>query len=245
MKHPMSLLIVDDHAGMRASLSDILEEDGYNIQAAADGREAIGVCSRDHVDLVLMDVRMPGMSGIDAFRQIKKLSRSTQVILMSAYSVEATRQEAVKEGALAFLQKPLDLDRVLELVRQTGRPPALLVMDPDSERDKLSERLIREAYRTYVCDVPEEAIELAEQVGFKLIIIDADLKRANPMDVYMRLCVALPEAVAIIATGETTLREVQDAMGSKLDCMTKPVNTEKLSRALTRIKDQKEDDVDE
>lgn len=115
----LSILIVDDHAGMRKTLQDILEDESYRVQIASSGAEAIEMCHQQRFDIILMDVRMPGLNGVEAFRRIKNFSEGTRVIMMSAYSVDELKREALEEGAIAFLQKPVDVEKVLTLIKET------------------------------------------------------------------------------------------------------------------------------
>ena len=119
MPHPSSILVVDDHSAMRTTLSDILQDEGYEVQSASSGEEAVDVFQDGHFDAVLMDVRMQGINGVEAFRRMKSVCESVKVILMSAFSVEALQEESMEEGAVAFLPKPLDMENLIDLIGET------------------------------------------------------------------------------------------------------------------------------
>ncbi len=104
MNEDFRVLVADDNRTMTEALRDVLEAKGYEVTVAFDGVEAVEKVSEAEFDCVLMDIRMPRMNGVEAFKQIKKLSRETNVILMTAYSVEALIDEARSEGVLAVLQ---------------------------------------------------------------------------------------------------------------------------------------------
>ena len=91
--HPTSILVVDDHSAMRSTLRDILQDEGYEVQSASSGEEAVDVFEGGNFDAVLMDVRMQGINGVEAFRRMKSLSNSVKVILMSAFSVDEIKEE--------------------------------------------------------------------------------------------------------------------------------------------------------
>ena len=109
------VLIVDDEQNMRRTLNDILEDEGYDVTTAATGEEAIELCSENNYEIILMDVRMPGIGGVEASRQIRRHQEGVRVILMSAYSIGKLRELALDDGAIAFLPKPLDLPKVMSL----------------------------------------------------------------------------------------------------------------------------------
>ena len=117
--HTTSILVVDDHSAMRSTLRDILQDEGYEVQSASSGEEAVDVFEGGNFDAVLMDVRMQGINGVEAFRRMKSLSNSVKVILMSAFSVDEIKEESLEEGAVAFLPKPLDMDNLIDLIGET------------------------------------------------------------------------------------------------------------------------------
>ena len=102
-----TLLVVDDEPSMRSTLSEILSNEGYRVHCAGTGEEALELCQRIKPEIVLMDVRMPGINGVETFRRIRRHQEGVGVILMSAYSTEHLKDAALEEGAIAFLPKHL------------------------------------------------------------------------------------------------------------------------------------------
>ncbi len=114
------VLVVDDERNMRTTLADILEDAGFEVSTADCGEKAVKMCSKRSYDAVLMDVRMPGIDGVEAFRLIKRKDEAVRVIMMSAYSMHELQRLAMREGAIGFLKKPLDLERVIELIGESN-----------------------------------------------------------------------------------------------------------------------------
>jgi len=112
----MHILIVDDEPNMLRTLADILRDEGFEVTTAASGEEAVELCAGNDYGVVLMDVRMPGIDGMEAFRRIRRSKRSVPVVLMSAYSVDHLLHGAIKDDVVAFVQKPLDAAKVLFLL---------------------------------------------------------------------------------------------------------------------------------
>lgn len=106
------LLVVDDDAGHRIMLKTLLQEWGYTISLAQDGEEAIQCCREDHFDVILMDVRMPKKSGIEALHEIKVLQPHIPVLIMTAFSDVEVAVQAIKSGAHDYLTKPLDFEKL-------------------------------------------------------------------------------------------------------------------------------------
>jgi len=111
------VLIVDDDPGTCETLADILEESGCATATVRSGEECIERLRKESFDVVLMDIKMPGMDGVETFRRIRGLSRELKVIMMTAYAMDNLVAEAVKEGAFSVVHKPLDLDMLLKLVK--------------------------------------------------------------------------------------------------------------------------------
>ncbi len=114
------VLVVDDERNMRTTLADILEDAGFDVSTADCGEKAVKMCRKRAFDAVLMDVRMPGIDGVEAFRLIKRKDQAIRVIMMSAYSMHELQSLAMREGAIGFLKKPLDLARVIALIGEAS-----------------------------------------------------------------------------------------------------------------------------
>ncbi|HXV76023.1 MAG TPA: response regulator [Candidatus Polarisedimenticolaceae bacterium] len=121
------VLVVDDEINMRETLRDILVEEGFEVSIAETGEKAVKICKSSRFDAVLMDVRMPGIDGIEASRRIHRIAGETRVIIMSAYSVEHLIDASSADGIVGFLRKPLDAVELLRLLGDTrnGDSPEL------------------------------------------------------------------------------------------------------------------------
>jgi two-component system, NtrC family, nitrogen regulation response regulator NtrX len=108
-----SVLIVDDEASIRQSLSGILSDDGFEVQTAANGYEALKIIASDTPDIVLLDIWMQGMDGIETLKEIKKENPTIPVILMSGHGTIETAVKATKIGAFDLIEKPLSIDKVI------------------------------------------------------------------------------------------------------------------------------------
>jgi len=118
MERKELLLVVDDEAGMRDTLIDILEEYEWRPQLACNGLEAVNMVETGDYALVLMDLRMPVMSGIEALARIAQMRPRLPVIMMSAYADQEAMEAAERYGARALMRKPLDWSKLLPLIEQ-------------------------------------------------------------------------------------------------------------------------------
>jgi len=120
-----SVLIVDDEAGIREVLSAILEDEGYEIHTAEDGLVGLSLLKTEIIDLVLLDVWLPNMGGIDVLKAIKKDWPDLAVVIISGHGNIDLAVKAVKLGAFDFLEKPLSLERVVTVARNALEMEAL------------------------------------------------------------------------------------------------------------------------
>ena len=113
-----SILIVDDDSRLRQSFDKLLHEEGYKVRTAPSGEAGLEAVKQEIPDLVIMDVRMPGMSGIEAFQAMRKIDPKLPVIVMTAFGTTETAIEAIKLGAFDYLLKPFDIPDILTLIEQ-------------------------------------------------------------------------------------------------------------------------------
>ena len=111
-----SILVVDDLRNIRLTLSGILEDRGYNVVTAENGYQAIEAIKEMHFDVILMDIKMPGINGVDTYREVKKIDPKAVVIMMTAYSLEDLVKRAVSEGVYTCIYKPFEIAKVIVLV---------------------------------------------------------------------------------------------------------------------------------
>jgi len=116
------ILIVDDEEGIRESLSSILRDEQYSVDAVGSAEEALERISGGDFEVVLLDIWLPGMDGLETLGRIQSVSRPPEVIMISGHGTIETAVRATKLGAFDFIEKPLSLEKIIVLVR-TGTWP--------------------------------------------------------------------------------------------------------------------------
>ncbi len=111
------ILVVDDEAAIRDSLKMTLEYDGYDVMLAATGEEGVKLVEREAPDLVFLDIKMPGMDGLEVLQKLRHLVEVTPIVVISGHADITTAVEATRLGAFDFIEKPLERERVLVTVR--------------------------------------------------------------------------------------------------------------------------------
>ena len=113
-----TILIVDDEMGPRESLRMILKPI-YEVFMASNGQEAIKVVEKENIDLVTLDLKMPGFSGIDVLQEIKKIKRDIEVIIITGYGTLTNAQEAIRYGAGDFISKPFNVADIIGIISKS------------------------------------------------------------------------------------------------------------------------------
>ena len=147
-----TVLIVDDEEGIRRSLSGVLQDEGYEVEAVASGEDCLERVTCSAVDLILLDVWLPGMDGIETLRRLQQQAPGTAVVMISGHGTIETAVRAAKLGAFDFIEKPLSLDKTVLVVKN-----ALAQHRLARENLRLREQL-QEKYRIMGESVPMKAL---------------------------------------------------------------------------------------
>jgi CheY-like chemotaxis protein len=121
MSESFTILVVDDNPSMAGSLVDILEVKGFEVHAASNGAEALEILRVHHVDILLTDVKMLDMNGLDLYRETRLIYPKLITLFMTAYAADDLIQQGMKEGIKTVLSKPVDIDLLLSLLSNYKR----------------------------------------------------------------------------------------------------------------------------
>src|SRR5437868_3830094 len=162
-----SILVVDDEANARTALAELLRDEGYRVETAADGFKALGKIEEDTPDIVLTDLKMPGMDGLELMRKLRTQDSERVVVVMTAFAAVATAVAAMREGAAADLTKPINFDELAlvierQLERRRLRAEAGRLRQRLSERDRIENIIgssppMQEVFKTVLQIAPSRA----------------------------------------------------------------------------------------
>ncbi len=236
------ILIVDDNASLCRTMSMVLERKGFEVASANDGFEAIEIVKNKPFDFIFMDIVLPVMDGLETYRRIKELRADTVVVMMTAYAVEDLVQDALQEGAYGVIYKPLDMDRVLDLIHDAikSREGALiLIVDDDEGTSTILDKLLtRKNYTVGVAHTGEEAIAPAAETSHDIMVIDLTLPTLNGLETYLAIREINHEAAAIMITGhrQEVAELVKDALrNGAYACLHKPLDMPVVLRLIAEI----------
>ena len=126
MSKKLSILIVDDESSVRDSLYNWFIEDGYHVVVAEDAKKALKILESESFDIVLADIKMPGMDGLEMLSRIKAIRKDAIVIMMTAFATVETAVQALKDGAFDYVTKPFDPDDLSHLIRNAAKQISLM-----------------------------------------------------------------------------------------------------------------------
>ena len=235
----LRIFIVDDDQDFAESLADIFESRGHYVKMAFSGEEAVRTFRADTFDITFMDVKLPGMNGVESFLEIRKIRPDAKVVMMTAYSLEQLLQKAIDEGALGVLHKPFDGDELFRMLDSVKPAGIVLVADDDPEFiDSLRPLLTDRGYTVLIAYTGNEAIDKVLANGIDVMLLDLKLPVLSGLEVYLELKKHGRTVPTIIVTGYAAEEsESIDALRSMsvTGCLVKPFAPEALMEAIGAI----------
>jgi two-component system, NtrC family, response regulator HydG len=202
-----SVLVVDDEIDICTNMADILGDLGLLVDTAQDGDTALEMMRRKAYDIALLDLKMPGMDGLELSRRIKQLRSGTVAIIVTAYANRVTREEAMSTGVWRVVAKPVDLASLLGLVEEAIDQPLVLIVDDDRDLCCNLHDLLRDrGYRVDLAHDEDEGFRLVEARSFQVVLIDLKLPGGHGVRIFDRVRSASPGTRSILITahrGET------------------------------------------
>jgi DNA-binding NtrC family response regulator len=209
------ILIVDDEKQMVKTLLDIVRLSGWESDGAYSGEAAVeAVRARDY-SVVLMDVRMAGINGVEALKAMKAIRPGIRVILMTAYTATEILAEAEREGALRILSKPVALVGLLEVLEQSRKESrCVLVVDDDAAFLKTLRKLLEQhGYGTLTARTLDEALETLESRVPTAVILDLRLDGVTAPETVLAIKRVSPSVALILCSGHpAALDETMSSM---------------------------------
>jgi len=239
MTDATTILVVDDNEDLLATFSMILKRRGFYVETAENGATAVDKFKEHPYDVTLMDIVMPEMNGVEAFRKIREMHPGAAVILMTAYSEEELIQIARNEGARRIVHKPIRIDQLIELIKEAADSQPILIVDDDADIcHTLTRALELQGYQVLGAGSGEEAILIAQEKACQIAFIDVKLPNIDGLETFLRLKEINPAILTIMMTGFRN--EVKDALdkaqaASAITCLYKPFDPSEATELVSKI----------
>jgi len=237
-----NMLVVDDLRSMRLTLGGILEDEGHNVVTVENGYQAIEAVRKTHFDAIFMDIKMPGINGVQTFREVKKIDPKAAVIMMTAYSVEDLVKEALAEGAYTVVYKSFDIGKILAIIQELLQEKILILVVDDqfADRETLKAILEDNGYRVATARDSAEAILMVKEKHYDIIFLDVRLPDMNGVETFEQVRKIDPGATVIMMTGYTEESLVKRAVSAgAYTCIHKPFDMEKVITLVENVAKEK------
>ncbi len=239
----MKILVVDDDRRIVKTTCDILKIKGYEAVAAYTGEEGVGKVKADAPDCVLMDIKMPGISGVEAMKRMHEIVCTLPVVLISAYATEDLMEEAKQAGAYAVLNKPIDFQMILSFLSLLHKEESILVVDDDPNFCKtIRDILTLRGYQVETENSTQNVLADMEKSYKLVVVLDLKLGDANGLDLLRLIRSRYPSKPVVLVTGYRL--EMSDSIekGRQIGAYTtlyKPFETEGLLNLIEEIRIKK------
>lgn len=235
------ILLVDDNIAFIDSIKDVLEDEGYHVVTADSGEAALKRTQDQPFDLVLMDIKMPGMNGVESFIRMKQMDPDVRVILFTAYALDELIQQAHDHGVLAVLKKPLEMDVLIKAVEEAScclKGGCILIADDDKALcENLYDTLSESGYNVVMAHGAEAVIKAAAREQYDVLLLDMKLPERNGLEVYRQVKKMQPSLITIMMTGYADeMRELirQAIQESIYTLLPKPIDMNQLLNLLEK-----------
>lgn len=239
----MKILVADDDRRIVKTTCDILKINGYDCVAVHTGEEAVEKVKTEPPDCVLMDIRMTGISGVEAMKQMHEIVPALPVVLISAYASPELLAEARQAGAYDILNKPMNIQVVLSFLSLLRKEESILVVDDDPEFCKtLTDILALRGYRVETENTPQNVMEHLEKSYRLVVVLNLKLGDTNGLGLLQQIRARYPSKPVVLVTGYR--HEMGDSIeqGLKIGAYTalyKPFETEGLLNLIEEIRVKK------
>jgi two-component system, NtrC family, response regulator HydG len=228
------VLVIDDDRDHAESIADILSMRGHSVEAAFSGEQGVDVFRQQDFDIVFMDVKLPGMNGVETFFEFKKIRPNARVMMMTGFSLEQLITQAIENGALGVLRKPFAIQDLLQVLDQIKPRGMVVVADDDPDfAASLEPILVQNGYRVVIAATGEEALDKATADGVDCLVLDLSMPLLTGIDVYRKLRAAGKAIPTIFVTGLPGERSnVVSELHTDSGVLMKPFDPSDLLRAI-------------
>lgn len=236
-QRPYRILVVDDEESLRITLAANLELEGFETLEAGSAEAALKVLSKHEVDLVLTDIQMPGLNGVELFRRIKKSQPELPVVMMTAFAMEDLVNAAMTEGVFTVLFKPFEVPHAIAVLRRAGRLPLVLVVGEDGQAAPTAEVLRSSGLAVELAKGPEAAVAAVQSGKVDVVVVDVGAHPKDAQRMVERLRAEDAALAIVVATGQLRPEELQQAVRERVfSYVTKPIRPPELLQAIARAR---------
>ena len=236
----LRVLVIEDDETARKQMAKAIRKEGYQVLTAEDGREGLDIFEKERPEIVITDLKMPGIGGLEVMQTVKRLSPNVQVVLITAFGGVDTAILALREGVLDYLTKPLDLDhltvvlgraseKVEEFKEGDSFPTLLLADDDEKTRKRLAKVLKDESWIVMQAGTGREAVDIFDREKIDVAILDIKMPEMDGLEALHEMRSISDDFEAIILTGYgDEASAIQALRDGAMNFLKKPVDIDQL-----------------
>lgn len=242
----LRILVVDDEKVIRDFFKRVLSLLNAEVFEAEDGLRAVELARADSYDVFFLDVRMPGIDGLETFRQIRRIHPQARVVMMTGYAVDDILKQAQDEGASQIIRKPFDITELKVIIDRLGRDKrgkvlSILVIDDeeiilDFFSNLLSLKKLN--YRLVKVKNKEKALKALKDERFDLVFLDLVLAECDGIELYRQIKKEYPSVNVVLITGHKQKAEEAKAQDEITEVLSKPFDIAKIIECIDRIREK-------
>ena len=237
---PLRVLVIEDDETARRQMAKAIRKEGYQVLTAEDGRAGLDIFEKELPEIVITDLKMPGIGGLEVMQTVKRLSPHVQVVLITAFGGVDTAILALREGVLDYLTKPLDLDhltvvlgraseKVEEFKEGDSFPTLLLADDDEKTRKRLAKVLKDESWIVMQAGTGREAVDVFDREKIDVAILDIKMPEMDGLEALHEMRSISDDFEAIILTGYgDEASAIQALRDGAMNFLKKPVDIDQL-----------------
>jgi len=238
MTDDVSVLVVDDDTRMVSTLVDILTLEGFKVEYALGGPQAIEKARDQFFDCVLSDIRMPGMDGVALFQALREIQPGLPVLLMTAYASEDVIEKGRALGVLGVLDKPLEINQILCLLASIKQTRSVIVIDDDPDFCQAITGILEMRHFIVQC-IAEPCAMAADGHSAQVILLDVKVSQGAGCDSFAQIRALQPDTPVLLVSADR--QEMASAIQTALNagavaCLDKPLVIPELLDYLGKIR---------
>lgn len=244
------VLLIDDEEVIRNRMKKVIEKEGYETFIASGGREGMEIFAREDPDLVITDLMMPDMDGMEVMHLVKKASPGTEVILITGYGEYEMAVQALREGALDYLKKPIDIDQLIislgrckersaNRVKLSSQINILIADDEKLARGKLERIFTKEGYNVFTAENGKEALDIFNHTKIDIVLTDLKMPVMGGIELLHEIKKLTDDVEVILLTGYGNENIAIQAMREgALNFLTKPIDIEQMIASIEKAQEK-------
>ncbi len=248
------VLVIEDDETARKQLAKVIRKEGYQVLVAEDGRAGVELFKKELPEIVVTDLKMPGVDGMEVMHTVRRLSPDVQIILVTAFGKTDTVIMAIREGALDYIKKPIDLDqltvalgrareKVMEYKKADAFPALLLADDEQYIRERLSKVMEEEGWKVFQVADGEEAIKVFEETKIDIAILDIKMPKKDGLQALHEMRSISDDFEAIILTGYgDESNAIQALRDGAINFLKKPIDLDQMELAVQKAMEKLQSD---